>query len=272
MRGLPRLLALGLAANAASAPAQSLSYQDVLAAEHAVGPLLSYQPMETGAMPVGAATAAITEAAGPVRAAYFDRIEWQGRRGGDGWSWDLSGEVGSQRHRLWLATAGDAEIDGRLSYVEGQALYSHPILAAGLAVQAGLRYDFVRPRRAHAALGLQGNLNEPLYVGAFGFLSTQGDLTGRAYAYYNWEPLPRLVLQPYAGMELAAHDIPALDLGRGPTSAELSLRIRYRISEPFSPYVGISWDRLLGRTARIARTAGEELEATSLILGIRSYF
>ena len=33
-------------------------------------------------------------------------------------------------------------------------------------------------------------------------------------------------------------------------------RLRYRIAEPFSPYVGISWDRLVGRTARLAREVG----------------
>ena len=142
----------------------------------------------------------------------------------------------------------------------------------GLALQAGVRQDFVRPRRTYAVLGAQGNLTAPLYVGLFGFLSNQGEVTGRAFAYYDWEPAPRLVLQPYAGIEAAAPDVPALGLGRGLTSAELGLRVRYRIAEPFAPYVGVSWDRLLGRTARFARHAGDDVEATSLVIGLRSYF
>jgi len=273
MRGRVLLILATAIAWSGEAQAQMLGYQDVLRAEHAVGPRLSYQPIETGNAPVAPpAASAAAEGEGPVRSAYFDRIEYRGQPGGDGWSWDLSAEFGSQAHRLWLATAGDASLRGTLQYVEGQALYSHPVLDAGLALQAGVRQDFVRPRRTYAVLGAQGNLTEPLYVGLFGFLSTQGEVTGRAFAYYDWEPAPRLVLQPYLGAEAAARDIPALGLGHGLTSAELGLRVRYRIAEPFSPYIGLSWDRLLGRTARLARLAGDDPEATSLVIGLRSYF
>lgn len=266
-----RLLALGLAASAAGARAQSLSYHDVLGAEHAVGPRLSYQPMEIAAAPF-APPAPAAEPEERVRAAYFDRIEYRGQPGGDGWSWDLSGELGSAQHRFWLSTAGDASLRGRVQYVEGQALYSHPILEAGLALQIGVRQDFIRPRRTYGVFGVQGNLSEPLYVGAFAFVSTRNDFIGRAFAYYDWEPAPRLIVQPYVGLEASSRDAPALALGRGLSSAELSLRVRYRIAEPFAPYVGISWDRLLGRTARIARADGEDVEATSLVIGLRSYF
>jgi copper resistance protein B len=73
-------------------------------------------------------------------------------------------------------------------------------------------------------------------------------------------------------MEAATRDVPALGLGHGLTSAELGLRVRYRIAEPFAPYVGVSWDRLLGRTARLTRAAGDDVAATSLVIGLRSYF
>ena len=74
------------------------------------------------------------------------------------------------------------------------------------------------------------------------------------------------------GCEAATSDVPALGLGHGLTSAELGLRVRYRIAEPFAPYIGVSWDRLLGRTARLSRLAGDDIEATSLVIGLRSYF
>ncbi len=278
MRG-PFLLLIAALGPAAAADAQRLDYQDVLRAEHAVGPRLSYQPMDTGGAPVAPtappATAAVAaEEDGPVRAAYFDRIEYRGQPGGDGWSWDLSAEFGlaGQDHRLWLSTAGDASLRGTLQYVEAQALYSYPVLEAGLALQAGVRQDFVRPRRTYAVLGAQGNLTAPFYVGLFGFLSNRREVTARAFAYYDWEAAPRLVVQPYAGMEAATRDVPALGLGHGLASAELGLRVRYRIAEPFAPYIGVSWDRLLGRTARLARLAGDDPEATSVVIGVRSYF
>lgn len=249
--------ALVLLALLAPAPvaAQLLAYEDVLSPE----PRLVYQEVE------------VTEAAGSaVRAFYGDRFEITPE--GNGYGWDVSAEIGSQAHRLWLATAGDGLLSGGLGYVEGQALYSHPILDAGLALQLGVRRDFVRPRRTYAVVGVQGNLTEPLYVGLFGFVSTKNELSFRAFAYYDWEPVPRLVLQPYAAAEAAAADVPALGVGRGPTELELGLRLRYRIAEPFAPYVGIRYDRLLGRTARIARQAGDEVGATAFVLGLRSYF
>jgi copper resistance protein B len=258
------------------ADAQRLDYENVLRAEHRVGPHLSYQPMDTGAVLAGSAAAVALGAPqsgeGPVHAGYFDRIEYRARPGDDGWAWDLSAEFGSPAHRLWLATAGSASLRGRISYIEGQALYSHPVIEAGLALQAGIRHDFVSPSRTHAVLGLQGNVTAPLYVGAFGYLSTRGEVTGRAYAWYDWEPARRLVLQPYVGLQASAQDVQALSLGHGLTSAELGLRVRYRIAEPFAPYVGVSWDRLLGRTARIARLAGDDPGTTSLVIGLRSYF
>lgn len=237
------------------AAAQRLGYEDVLSPE----PRLAYQEVE------------VTEAPGSaVRGFYGDRFEITPE--GNAYSWDVSAEIGSQAHRLWLATAGDGLLGGGVGYVEAQALYSHPILPAGLALQLGVRRDFVRPRRTYAAVGVQGNLTEPLYVGVFGFVSTRSELSFRAFAYYDWEPVPRLVLQPYVAAESAAEDVPALGVGRGPTELELGLRLRYRIAEPFAPYVGVRYDRLLGRTARIARQAGDEVGATAFVLGLRSYF
>ena len=249
-----RALALGLLLASAPVSAQRLPYAEMLDA------------------PRGLAYAEVEVARERVGGFYGDRFEVQTGPGGDGYSWDVSAEIGGEEHRLWLALAGDGLFEGGLQYVEGQALYSHPILADGLALQLGVRRDFVRPRRAYAVLGVQGNVSDPLYVGLFGYLSTRNELSFRAFAYYDWEPAPRLVLQPYAAAEAITRDSPALGLGRGATELELGLRMRYRIAEPFAPYVGVRWDRLLGRTARIARQAGDDPDTVSLVAGVRSYF
>ena len=250
---------LALLALVASAPAagQRLGYEDVLTPA-AAAPRLAYQPVEVAAEP------------GPMVEFYGDRIEIVPE--GNSFAWDVSAQIGNGPHRLWLASTGSGLFHGGVDYVGAQALYSHPILEAGLAVQAGVQRDFLRPHRTYAVLGLQGNVSEPLYVGAFGYLSTKGEVTGSLYAYYDWEPVHNLVLQPYAGIDFAAQDVPALGLGRGATGLELSARLRYRLAEPFAPYVGISYERLLGRTARLARLAGEDPDTAALVFGIRSYF
>ena len=250
----------------------------ILAATPAGAQRLAYEDVLTPSVRLAYAELDVAEAARPepasvsgrVRKFYGDRFEIVPE--GNGYGWDVSAEIGGPRHRLWLATAGSGSFDDGIGYWEGQLLYSRPVLASGLALQAGIRRDFIRPRRTYAVLGMQGNVNSPLYIGLFGFLSTEGEVTGRAYAYYDWEPAPRVVLQPFAGLSASAEDIPALGLGHGLNSAELGLRLRYRIAEPFAPYLGVRYDRLLGRTARLARQAGDDVDSAALLFGFRSYF
>lgn len=263
---MPRLLAalllpiLPLPAGAA-AHAQQLPYADLLSAEHEVGPRLAYQPVAD-------------EPAERARDFYFDRMEWRGQRGGNAYNWDLSAEFGGEHHRLWLSTTGDGLFSGGLDYVEAQALYSRPLGGSDLNLQAGLRQDFVpRPRRSYFALGVQGNASDPLYVGAFGFLSHRGEFTARLFALYDLELVPeRLILQGALETEIAAADVAELGIGAGPIYGEAGLRLRYRFVESFAPYVGVNWERLLGRTARMSREAGDEVETLSFIAGLRSYF
>ncbi len=253
-----RALALGLLLASAPAAAQRLPYADMLGMPDG----LAYGEVEVAREGTG----------GGVADFYGDRFEVQAGPGGDGYSWDVSAEIGSAEHRLWLALAGDGLFEGGVQYVEGQALYSHPILAEGLALQVGVRRDFVRPRRSYAVLGVQGSVGDPLYVGLFGYLSTRNELSFRAFAYYDWELAGPLVLQPYAAAEAITRDAPALGLGRGATELELGLRMRYQLADRFGPYLGVRWDRLLGRTARIARQAGDDPDTVSLVAGLRSYF
>jgi copper resistance protein B len=267
---LPRLLLLLLAAWPAWASAQRLAYENVLDAEHRAGPRLAYESVLDAPLPRPAPAEREEET---VRAFYGDRFEWQPQAGGDVFTWDMSGEVGSARHRLWLAMTGDAVRGGGVEYLELHALYSRPLGDSDLALQAGLRRDFVpRPRRTYAVLGVQGGLDDSTYLGAFAFLSNRGEFTGRFYAYSDLSLADRLVLQPTAEMEIAGADVPALEIGAGPVYVEAGLRLRYRLDEAFSPYVGVNWTRLLGRTARMARDEGERADSTNLVVGVRSYF
>jgi copper resistance protein B len=267
LRALPLLLVL-LASPGAT---QRLAYENVLQAEHRVGPRLAYAPL-TDEVSMPAPTPEAGEE-GPVRAFYGDRLEWRPQRGGDAYNWDVSAEIGCARHGLWLATTGDGLFGDGLEYFEAQALYSRPVSESGLALQAGFRQDFVpRPRRAYAVLGIQGNVTDPLYVGGFGFLSNKGEFTARAFAYYDLALGDRLFLQPAVETEIAAADVPALGIGAGPVYAEAGLRLRYRFHDAFAPYVGVNWERLLGRTARMTRAEGDEVETTNIVLGLRSYF
>lgn len=244
----------------APAAAQRLAYADVVSEPADAPPRLDY-----------ADPPAADEEEGPVRAFYGDRLEWRPQRGADAYHWDFSGEMGGRRHRLWLAVTGDGLIGGRLEYVEAHALYSYAA-SDSLMFQAGLRRDFVRPRRTYAELAVQGSPAEHFYAGLTAFLSTQGDLSGRLWSYYDLHLTDDLILQPTGEIEVAANDVPELGVGAGPVYLETGLRLRYRIDERFSPYLGINRLQLLGRTARLAREGGDGTGTTHFVVGIRSYF
>lgn len=206
-----------------------------------------------------------------VRDIAIDRLEWRARSGADGYGWDAAALVGGPVHRLWIASAGDATRGRGLDYLEMQAFYSHAV-SESWELQAGLRYDIrPRPQRAYLALGAQG-YSRDLSVGAFAFLSNESEFTARLFGQYDLKLLPRLVLQPSLETEIAGRDVPELGIGAGPVFVEGRLRLLYELRGPFAPYLGVSWERLLGRTARMAREENATTETAALLLGLRSAF
>jgi copper resistance protein B len=268
MRSLPFLLLLALATPAA---AQRLDYEPVTDDRLAEPARLAYLAVDAPEAPADP-TAPPAKRRKWLQWGLFDRFEYTAQKGGDGYAWDFSALIGGERHRLWIGTSGEGAAWSGPDYVELNALYSYH---AGGAwdLNAGLRYDVQpRPRRAHAVLGAQYDDGEALWLGAFGYLSGKGEASARLAGYYD-QPLARgFVLQPSAELDYYGEDVPELGLGRGFGYAEAGLRLRYEIKEAFAPYVGLSWSRDLGRTARMTREEGEDPETKSLVMGVRSSF
>src|SRR3546814_10337654 len=49
------------------------------------------------------------------------------------------------------------------------------------------------------------------------------------------------------------------DIGSGLVNIELGARLRYEFSRQFAPYIGVSYLRKAGDTARLSRRAGEDV-------------
>ena len=73
-------------------------------------------------------------------------------------------------------------------------------------------------------------------------------------------------------MNFAAQDVRENGIGSGLSDVDLGLRLRYEIRREFAPYVGISWLRKIGDTAKFARREGDRVSSTSLVLGMRIWF
>jgi copper resistance protein B len=82
----------------------------------------------------------------------------------------------------------------------------------------------------------------------------------------------KLILLPRLEANFSGQDIPENGIGAGLSNLELGLRLRYELRKEFAPYVGVSWDRKFGDTARYAQAAGEQASSTSLVAGIRFWF
>jgi copper resistance protein B len=202
----------------------------------------------------------------------FNLAEVQIRDGRDGYRWDGSAWFGGDINRLVLKTEGEGNFGQSMEAAEVQALYSRAV-GPYTDIQVGVRYDFKpNPSRVYASVGF-----ETLAPGFFDvegalFLSNKGDLLGRLEGYYDQRITQRLILQPRAEFNFSAQDVPEIGIGSGLSTAELGLRVRYEIRREFAPYVGISYDRRFGDTARFARAGGEGAASTSLVLGIRTWF
>jgi copper resistance protein B len=197
--------------------------------------------------------------------------EYQAGSHGGGYRWDGQAWFGGDINRLVVRSEGEGAVKDGLETGEVQALYSRA-MGRYLDLQGGVRQDFSPHARTYLTVGAQSLLPYWFDVEGALFLSTKGELLARAEATYDLRLFQRVVLQPRAELNFAAQDTPETRTGSGLSNAELGLRLRYEVRREFAPYIGVSWDRRLGKTADYVRAAGENLQATTFVVGLRTWF
>ncbi|WP_421930802.1 copper resistance protein B [Phenylobacterium sp.] len=212
---------------------------------------------EHGAMPVSKVMASLAE--------------HQARKGADGYRWEGEAWFGGDINRFVLKTEGEGTSGEGVESAELQALYSRAV-GVYTDVQVGVRQDFEPRGRTYATVGFETLLPYWFEVEGAAFLSTKGDLLGRLEGSYDLRLTNRWILQPRAELNFAAQNDRAAGRGAGLSNAELGLRLRYEIRREFAPYIGVSWERKVGRTADYARALGDTVEDKSVVFGVRSFF
>lgn len=201
-----------------------------------------------------------------------DQLEYRWKDGKDVTAWDAQAWYGGDYEKLRLKTEGSLRKSERVEDAEVQLLYSR-LVGYYWDVQAGIRHDFrPKPSRSYGVIGLQGLAPGYFEVDASGFLSEEGDVSGRLKADYDLLITQRLILQPKAEVRVSADDVPELKTAQGINSVQLGLRLRYEIAREFAPYVGIAWTRKLGETSAMAQRAGEDAKEFATLAGIRFWF
>ncbi len=200
-----------------------------------------------------------------------DRLEYRAREGEDGYLWDVQGYYGNDTDKFWFKSEGEGSFGEAIEQAEVQALWSHAI-GPFFDLQAGVRQDFHGAERTHLVVGAQGVAPYFLEIDIATFLSNKGDLTARIEGEYDHRLTQKLILQPRAEINLAAQDIPELEIGAGIDSIEAGLRLRYEITPEFGPYIGVEQEWKLGGSRDFAIDDGEDPSVTNYVIGLRFWF
>ena len=82
----------------------------------------------------------------------------------------------------------------------------------------------------------------------------------------------KLVLSPEVELTAYGKSDSKMRVGRGLSSAEASLRLRYEVKREFAPYIGVNFSKKFGQTADFSKDEGEETSETQFVMGIRAWF
>jgi copper resistance protein B len=202
-------------------------------------------------------------------AVVVDEFEWQD--GNDALAWEGAAWYGGDSGKLRLKTEG-TYVEDSLLHARTEALWDH-VIAPRWNLQAGLRLDSgVGPSRTWAAIGVEGLAPYWLDVEATLYVGDEGRTAARLEGRYDLLLTQQLVLQPQLEMNFQGKDDPDAGVGTGLTEMEAGLRVRYEIRREFAPYAGIHWVRRFGDTADYAEQAGNDVEDTQFVAGIRFWF
>jgi copper resistance protein B len=201
----------------------------------------------------------------------LDQLDWRDADRATAFAWDVQSYYGTDYNKLWLKTEGE-RASGTTDDARVEVLWDR-IATRWWSTQAGVRHDFgAGPSRDWLAVGVQGLAPYFFEIEATAYIGDAGRTAARFKAEYELLFTQRLILTPELELNLYGKDDPARRIMSGLADAELSLRLRYEIRREIAPYIGVAWVHRLGRTADLARAAGEEPRDLEALAGIRIWF
>jgi len=203
----------------------------------------------------------------------IDQLEYRHQDGDDLIVWEGQGRIGNDENKLTLKTEGEyVRNAGIFERAETQLLYQR-LISDFFDAQIGIRHDIKPdPSRTFGVIGINGLAPQWFETDASLFVSHKGDASVRLEAEYDIRFTQRLLLEPSAEINIAFSDDKKTGVGSGLSDVELGLRLRYEIVREFAPYIGINWERKIGKTSDFASEEGEDSNVFSLVAGIRVFF
>jgi copper resistance protein B len=152
-----------------------------------------------------------------------------------------------------------------------EVLWDHAI-APFWGAQAGVRHDTGGGSRSWLAFGVQGLAPYWFETEATVYWGNGGTFAARVDLKYERLFTQRLVLQPEFATNLYSREDRAFGNGAGLSDLRVDLRLRYELRRQFAPYIGVSWHRKVGGTARLAEQQGKERQTVEAVAGVRFWF
>lgn len=209
----------------------------------------------------------------------FELLEYRANSAGPNTlTWDFVGWYGGDYNRLWIKSEGRLDLsDGNRGEGDLQLLYGRLIapfwdLQLGVRGKSNLGSGFKNNTRTYAVIGLQGLAPGNFEVEPAIYISDRGEVSGELTVSADLYLTQRLVLQPRFQGEVSVQGDDRFGTGSGVTETDIGLRLRYEIRREIAPYIGVSWQRSYGETARISRQEGEATDTVALALGLRLWW
>ncbi|MBW5290896.1 MAG: Copper resistance protein B [Candidatus Ruthia sp. Asou_11_S2] len=207
----------------------------------------------------------------PILTKVMGEVETRSADGDNPYVWNVNIWAGKDLNKFWIKTRGE-KVSGKTEKSELQLLYSKAI-APFWDVQFGIKKD-LQPSPSHTwgvitAKGLTPYLFE---VDASLFVGESGRASVRLEAEYEYMFSQKLILSPEVEVNLFNKNDELTGVGRGLSSIEAGLRLRYEITREFAPYIGINWEKKYGNTADFASNEDEDIENAQLVIGVRFWF
>lgn len=188
---------------------------------------------------------------------------------------DGVGWYGNDRTRLWMRAEADmntVDFAGESQFELSYGKLVTPFFDRLIGIRIDHNWGDESATRALFGAGFQGLAPHWFEVGAFAFISQNGDLSARFEAAYDVLFTQRLVLEPRIELNASAARVPAFGIGSGITDLELGGRLRYEFYRKLAPYVGVNWERRFGGTADFAREEGEPVSSAMFVAGLRAWY
>jgi copper resistance protein B len=201
----------------------------------------------------------------------FNRFERSYGKSSNATAYDAQAWFGSDYDRLVVKAEGEVS-RGKVESARTEILWGHAV-ATYWDTQLGARFDSgAGPDRSWLAFGVQGLSPYWFEVDAAAYVGNGGRTAVRLGAEYEILLTQKLVLQPRAEVNFYGKDDVARGVGSGLSDGVVGLRLRYEINKQFAPYFGVERTVKFGKTADIARGAGERIGDTRWVAGLRFWF